>query len=32
LYLPEEGTHDSYMIFNKSHFSDDSRPTSYSPF
>jgi hypothetical protein len=31
LYLPEEGTHDSYMIYNKTHFSDDSRPTSYSP-
>jgi hypothetical protein len=31
LYLPEEGTHDSYRIFNKSHFSDDSRPTSYTP-
>jgi hypothetical protein len=31
LYLPEEGTHDSYMIFKKSHFSDDSRPTSYTP-
>jgi hypothetical protein len=34
LYLPEEGTHDSYMMYNKTqfHFSDDSRPTSYSPF
>ncbi|KAH7079967.1 hypothetical protein BKA63DRAFT_231728 [Paraphoma chrysanthemicola] len=31
LYLPEEGTHDSYMTFQKRHLSDDSRPTSYSP-
>jgi hypothetical protein len=30
LYLPEEGTHDSYMMF-KRRLSDDSRPTSYSP-
>lgn len=31
LYLPEEGTQDSYMMF-KRRISDDSRPTSYSPF
>lgn len=30
LYLPEEGTHNSYMVF-KRQLSDDSRPTSYSP-
>jgi hypothetical protein len=30
LYLPEEGTHDSYMMF-KRQLDDDSRPTSYSP-
>jgi len=30
LYLPEEGTHDSYMMF-KRQLSDASRPTTYSP-
>lgn len=30
LYLPEEGTHDSYMIFKRRPM-DDSRPTSYTP-
>ncbi|KAF2820300.1 hypothetical protein CC86DRAFT_449427 [Ophiobolus disseminans] len=30
LYLPEEGTHDSYMMFRR-RLSDASRPTSYSP-
>jgi hypothetical protein len=32
LYLPEEGTHDSYMMFKKRLSDDMSRPTSYSPF
>jgi hypothetical protein len=31
LYLPEEGTHDSYMMFEKHRFGESSRPTSYSP-
>ncbi|KAF2033079.1 hypothetical protein EK21DRAFT_109215 [Setomelanomma holmii] len=32
LYLPEEGTHDSYTMFQKQRrLSDASRPTSYSP-
>lgn len=31
LYLPEEGTHDSYMMFKKHQFGESSRPTSYSP-
>ena len=31
LCLPEEGTQDSYMMY-KRRISDDSRPTSYSPF
>ncbi|KAH3958839.1 hypothetical protein HBH98_202870 [Parastagonospora nodorum] len=31
LYLPKEGTQDSYTMF-KRRISDDSRPTSYSPF
>jgi hypothetical protein len=31
LYLPEEGTHDSYMMFKKHQSGDASRPTSYSP-
>lgn len=30
LYLPEEGTHDSYAMFTR-RFDDDSRPTSYTP-
>jgi hypothetical protein len=30
LYLPEEGTHDSYTMFTRK-FEDDSRPTSYTP-
>jgi hypothetical protein len=30
LYLPEEGTHDSFTVF-KRQLSDASRPTSYSP-
>ncbi|KAH8728327.1 hypothetical protein GQ44DRAFT_737578 [Phaeosphaeriaceae sp. PMI808] len=30
LYLPEEGTHDSYTVF-KERLDDASRPTSYSP-
>jgi hypothetical protein len=32
LYLPEEGTHDSYMMFKRPLSDDMSRPTSYSPF
>jgi hypothetical protein len=32
LYLPEEGTHDSYMMFKRRLSDEESRPTSYSPF
>jgi hypothetical protein len=31
LYLPEEGTHDSFQVYRR-RFSDDSRPSSYTPF